>query len=45
MMALLCVMILLIQLPQVVWAHGALSFAGNGLVVYHGEQLGLVLVS
>jgi hypothetical protein len=38
-------MIPLVQLPRVVWAHGALSFAGNGLVVYHRQQLEVVLVN
>jgi hypothetical protein len=42
-----CLVLVDVDIPLVALSDGvhARSFAGNGLVVYHGEHLGLVLVS
>lgn len=42
-----CLVLVDVDIPLVALSDGvhARSFAGNGLVVYHGENLGLVLVS
>lgn len=42
-----CLVLVDVDIPLVALSDGvhARSFAGNGLVVYHGEDLGLVLVS
>jgi hypothetical protein len=42
-----CLVLVDVDIPLVALSDGvhARSFAGNGLVVHHGEHLGLVLVS